>query len=95
MTEQTTKLGWTDRATFIGLSLTIIGFTWVTHQEYKTDVRRAEEWYREDRKAAEEWYREDKKATDEWKRSVDERWADLLSKFHNHDKDIQQLKESK
>jgi cyclopropane fatty-acyl-phospholipid synthase-like methyltransferase len=92
MNTQTTKLGWTDRATFIGLSLTIIGFTWVTHQEYKADVRRAEEWYREDRKA-----------TDEWKRSVDEkwnatnakyeeRWADLLSKFHDHDKDIQQLK---
>ena len=75
------NLSWGDRATFIGLSLTIIGFTWVTHQEYKADVRRAEEWYRED-----------KKATEEWKKSSDERWADVLSKFHAQDKTIEQLK---
>jgi hypothetical protein len=76
-TQVTTKLGWGDRATFIGLSLTIIGFTWILHTEHKADVRRAEEWYRED-----------KKATDEWKKSVDERWADLLGKFHELDKKV-------
>jgi len=86
------NLSWGDRATFIGLSLTIIGFTWVTHQEYKADVRRAEEWYKADVRRAEEWYREDKKATEEWKKSSDERWADVLSKFHAQDKTIEQLK---
>jgi hypothetical protein len=37
---------------------------------------------------AEEWYREDKKATEEWKKSSDERWADLLGKFHELDKKV-------
>jgi len=46
MTEQTTKLGWTDRATFIGLSLTIIGFTWILHTEHREDTKKADErWY--------------------------------------------------
>jgi hypothetical protein len=69
-TQVTTKLGWGDRATFIGLSLTIIGFTWILHTEHKADVKRAEEWYREDKKINEE------------------RWTDLLNKFHELDKKV-------
>lgn len=78
------QLGWTDRATFMGLSLTIIGFTWSLHHEHKQDLAA----YREDIKRSEEWYREDKKASDErWIKS-DERWADLLGKFHDLDQRI-------
>ena len=68
------QLSWGDRTTLIGLSLIIIGFTWVQHQEHRMDVKRAEEWYREDKKLS------------------DERWADLLGKFHELDKKIVEKK---
>jgi cell division protein FtsW (lipid II flippase) len=81
MNTQTTKLGWGDRATFIGLSLTIIGFTWILHTEHKADVKRAEEWYREDKKINDErWNATNAK--------YEQRWADLLGKFHELDKKV-------
>jgi hypothetical protein len=82
------RLGWGDRATFIGLALTIIGFTWILHYEHCQDVRRAEEWYRQDKiitdqrfeKMEERLQKMDEKL-DASLKVMDAKWEHLFEKY--------------
>ena len=46
------RLSWGDRIVLVGVSITIIWFTWVLHTNHVEHFQRTEQWYREDRKEA-------------------------------------------
>lgn len=55
MTQQA-RLGWGDRAILIGISITIVGFTWLLHSEHREDRRIYEErWNATNSKYEDRW----------------------------------------